>query len=80
MTYHEAIETVERALTALRLRNRWGDELEGIMAAGPVARFHGGRWDRLVDRFERGEIEPDRYAVEAIDMIYEFRKVKRGAA
>lgn len=80
MTFTQALEIVERALTSLRLRNRWGNELVGLMAVGPVARFHGKRWDDLEDRFERGEISPGDYAKEACDLIYEYRKAKRGAA
>jgi hypothetical protein len=79
MTTVQAIEIVESALSALRIPDGFGGRLEGIEAAGVVAKRLGERWDAVAHAFESGKITPNEYAIRACDMIYEFRK-RRGAA
>jgi hypothetical protein len=79
LTHLQAIETVEHALSSLRLPDGFGGHLEGIEASGVVARAMGERWDRAVNAFESGDLTPTEYALRACDMIYEFRK-RKGAA
>lgn len=80
MTHLEAIETVEHALTSLKLSDGHGGQLEGIEAAGVVARRIGESWDSLVNDFESSRISPNAYAVRACDMIYEFKKRRMAGA
>lgn len=73
MTASEAFKKVEDSLTSLNHRGRFGP-LVGIEAVGPVARFHGSRWDAIEEMIDAGWITTDEYCDKAVGMIEEFRR------
>lgn len=79
MTTLEAFNRIEDALSALGLRDRWGDPIEGIMASGIVAHSIGQDWDSTVDAFEHGQITADEYCLRILSLIRFFDRMRFSA-
>lgn len=74
MTFLEAIDTINEALTELRLKDAWGTPLEGIEALGAVAKHHGEMWDQVIDDMDAGRITPKEYCDRCLALIDEYAR------
>jgi hypothetical protein len=74
MTFLEAINRTEAALSELGLQDRWGDPIEGIEACGIVAHAVGKDWDSTLNLMEAGEIAPEEYCAKILNLIQRFSR------
>lgn len=71
----EVLNAIELALTNLKLKDCFGEPLEGLMALPPVARFHGRRWDEAELLLEQGQSLA--YCHTALILIREFKEQRK---
>lgn len=76
MTTGETIDLVNDALTSLRLKDRYGDMVEGILALNYVTRIVGDDWEDLDTQWEMGMLANEAYLTEALALIDQCRGVR----
>lgn len=75
MTIFEAIDKVEKAMTAFDTGLTCDKRpLLPAQVAGLVSEHYGKEWSDLEDGFESGAITPEQYASRAIEMVEGFHK------
>lgn len=80
MTFLDAINSVEKRMSRLNIKFKDGTPMHPIVAQGRVGRFHGKRYDFVIDSLDHGEITIDHYFLEMMRMINEYATRSREPA
>lgn len=73
MTWSGAFTVIEGLLTALELRDRFGDPMIGLGALPAMANVVGDDWDKVLDDAAAGKLQPKEYVSKMSELIEKFR-------
>ena len=77
MTFLQAINSLEKRIEKIGMRHPDGTPLEPVIAMGKIGRFHGERYNEVIDAMERAELSIEQYFTEMIKMIMEYQNRER---
>lgn len=80
MSFVQAFECVEEALTKCGVLDRYGDPLTGLEAIGKVSGYDPKAWQDLEDSLERQNIDADQYQAKALQLIQDFCRFRNRSA
>lgn len=75
MTYLEAIQKIEDAMTALGVQDKWGEPCIGLECMGLVNKFCGTSWSENENALEFGRITLEQYTEAALSMLDEMNRM-----
>ena len=73
MNIAEVFEEIENALTALEIKDRWGDPCIGLECVGLVHQSNPKKWAKAENDLEAGGITPDEYKKQIFEVIEQFK-------
>jgi hypothetical protein len=72
MTFLEATNSIEKVVSRLGIWYKEGERMEPIRALGKIGRFHGSRYDQLIQKMSHQQITVEAYYLEMMKMIQEY--------
>lgn len=76
MTHLEAIQSVEKRLTDMGIKDCFGDPVTGLECIGLIAKFHGQLLTEVENSFESGALDPESYDTAMGMLIDEYNRFR----
>lgn len=74
MTHSEAFKAIQAALTRLKIKSIWGEQLNGNAAICVIHKMAPVELKNLEDSLEAGEISPLEYTSEMMLLIQRYKE------
>lgn len=74
MSFLEAIKAIEKRVEGIHIRLKDGTPIAPVVALGRIGRYHGARYDFVIEELYEGRERVEWYYTEMIKMIMGYEK------